>query len=190
MDFSVDPKTVRSRVSGGTHVALFFEGPYLFAEFDGFAVERVKAINKNDIVALYELLQGYQKDVEQFAKNYPVIAPMVTAAAKQLPKAILTQLGISTSQAVQIGVAFLLIEIAILIVRAVEINHKHMNSVNGGVIIEIVFPNPQIQSIVLPRGGAKGMPALEKAGTVGLAARQKVAGAVQSVQNRVGAWRA
>jgi len=157
----VDIKTVPSHLKAGEHGAIFWTDTQLFAELDHLAVQQITDI-KSDIKKLAALLKSLQKDWDALVLPAGVSAA-ISAAAKNLPKAILNALGVTTAQAATVGAWFIIIEAAVLLARREEMFYDDENGVEGGVFIEFMFPSPQILSQIYPRGGFKSTSAIGQA---------------------------
>jgi hypothetical protein len=161
----VHPTDIPSQIPKGKHCQFFEHGASLYLEIDGAAIQRVRDNAANLVRELGDALQ-------RFGTNHPVICAILAfwvnndlqIAVGLLKKGrglLLKEVYLLALSAYPgaVAVAWIIaIEAVILAVRASEIHLKDKNSVNGGVLIQLVFPNFQIQSVIFPRGGFKSGP--------------------------------
>jgi hypothetical protein len=150
-----------SHLPPNTHCAFVTYGGELFLEMDRDAINRAKQDVKNvvgDLIAA----------VKKFGENHPAIMAAAACVPAGVVQALVKNKAWLQLFHMQLRAAFpaagsyltaagviILIEIVIIVVRTIEIWQKDQHSVNGGVLIKIVFPNFQVLSQVYPRGGWK-----------------------------------
>lgn len=118
------------------------------------------------------LVQELGDALERFGTNHPVIAgilafwvnndSLLVQGLLKKGKGVLLQdvylMALECYPRLVLAAWIIAIEAVILAIRATEIHLKDRNSVNGGVLIQLVFPNFQIQSVIFPRGGSNSGP--------------------------------
>jgi hypothetical protein len=155
-----DPRFLKSRIPAGKHCAFFVDRGRLLFEVDGEAIQQAReapgnfantvadalvAFGVNHPILTVILLSIPEAVIKAAAKNWKYIGPQLRGLAATMV----------ASPAVKAAGIIILIEITIIIIRCVEIHLKDKNSVNGGVVIELLLPNFQVLSVIHPRGGYK-----------------------------------